>query len=124
MYDIIIIGAGPAGMTAALYARRAEKSVLLIEKNSFGGQITHSPRVENYPGFLAMSGNEFAEKLLDQVTTHGADIEFDEVTAVTPLDNGYTVRTLGGEFFGKSVILATGSKHRSLGIERHHPFLP
>jgi len=123
MYDIIIIGAGPAGMTAALYARRAEKSVLLIEKSSFGGQITHSPRVENYPGFLAMSGNEFAEKLLDQVTTHGADIEFNEVTAVTPFDGGYTVATLDGEFFGKSVILATGSKHRSLGIEREEEFV-
>ena len=116
MYDIIIIGAGPAGMTAALYARRAEKNVLLIEKSSFGGQITHSPRVENYPGFLEMSGNEFAEKLLDQVTTHGADIEFDEVTSVTPYDNYYAVATSTGEFFGKSVILATGSKHRTLGI--------
>ncbi len=123
MYDIIIIGAGPAGMTAALYARRAEKSVLLIEKSSFGGQITHSPRVENYPGFLAMSGNEFAEKLLDQVTTHGADIEFDEVNAVTPIDTGFTVTTAGGEFFGKSVILATGSKHRSLGIDREEDFV-
>ena len=123
MYDIIIIGAGPAGMTAALYARRAEKSVLLIEKSNFGGQITHSPRVENYPGFLAMSGNEFAEKLLDQVTTHGADIEFDEVTGVTPCGNYYTVATAGGEFFGKSVIIATGSKHRSLGIEREEDFV-
>ena len=123
MYDIIIIGAGPAGMTAALYARRAEKSVLLIEKSTFGGQITHSPRVENYPGFLAMSGNEFAEKLLDQVTTHGADIEFDEVTAVTPIDNYYSVATSGGEFFGKSVIIATGSKHRSLGIDREEDFV-
>ena len=123
MYDIIIIGAGPAGMTAALYARRAEKSVLLIEKASFGGQITHSPRVENIPGFLAMSGNEFAEKLLDQVTTHGADIEFDEVTGVSPIDGAYSVTTLGGEFFGKSVILATGSKHRSLGIEREEDFV-
>lgn len=123
MYDIIIIGAGPAGMTAALYARRAEKSVLLIEKSTFGGQITHSPRVENYPGFLAMSGNEFAEKLLDQVTTHGADIEFDEVTSVTPFENYYSVATGGGEFFAKSVIIATGSKHRSLGIEREDDFV-
>ena len=123
MYDIIIIGAGPAGMTAALYARRAEKRVLLIEKSSFGGQMTHSPRVENIPGFLAMSGNEFAEKLLDQVTTHGADIEFDEVTGVTPIDSGYSVATIGGEFFGKSGIIATGSKHRSLGIEREEDFV-
>ncbi len=123
MYDIIIIGAGPAGMTAALYARRAEKSVLLIEKSSFGGQITHSPRVENYPGFLAMSGNEFAEKLLDQVTTHGADIEFAEVTALNPIDGGFSVSTIESEFFAKSVILATGSKHRSLGIAREEDFV-
>ena len=78
MYDIIIIGAGPAGLCAALYARRAEKTVLLIEKSTFGGQITHSPRVENYPGFIEMSGNEFADKLLEQVMTHGAEIELDE----------------------------------------------
>ena len=74
MYDIVIVGAGPAGLCAALYARRAEKSVLLIEKSTFGGQITHSPRVENYPGFLAMSGNELAEKLFEQVLEHGAEI--------------------------------------------------
>lgn len=125
MYDIVIIGAGPAGMTAALYARRAEKSVLLIEKNSFGGQITHSPRVENYPGFMAMSGNEFAEKLLEQVTAHGTDIEFDEVTEVKPFDNGgFTVTgASGAEFFAKSVIIATGSKHRSLGIAREEEFV-
>ncbi len=123
MYDIIIVGAGPAGMTAALYARRAEKSVLLIEKSTFGGQITHSPRVENYPGFMAMSGNEFAEKLLDQVTLHGADIEFDEVSAVKPSGEGYIVSTLGSDFFTKSVILATGSKHRTLGIAREEDFV-
>ena len=124
MYDIVIIGAGPAGMTAALYARRAEKSVLLIEKSSFGGQITHSPRVENYPGFLEMSGNEFAEKLLEQVTTHGADIEFDEVVAVNPFSEGFTVATASGaEFFTKTVIIATGSKHRTLGIEREEEFV-
>ncbi len=124
MYDIIIIGAGPAGMTAALYARRAEKSVLLIEKNSFGGQITHSPRVENYPGFLAMSGNEFAEKLLEQVTEQGADIELDEVTAIKPFDGGYSVATSSGsEFLAKSIIIATGSKHRTLGIAREEEFV-
>ena len=64
MYDIIVIGGGPAGLTAALYARRANKSVLVIEKSSFGGQITFSPKVENIPGFLSVSGNEFAEKLV------------------------------------------------------------
>ena len=123
MYDITVIGAGPAGLTAALYARRAEKSVLLIEKATFGGQITHSPRVENYPGFLAMSGNEFAEKLLEQVTVQGADIEFDEVTAIKKNDDGFTVVTSENSFETKSVILATGSKHRSLGINREEDFV-
>ena len=78
MYDIIVVGAGPAGLTAALYALRASKSVLVIEKATFGGQITHSPKVENYPGIAQMSGNEYAEKLVDQVISHGADIELDE----------------------------------------------
>ena len=123
MYDITVIGAGPAGLTAALYARRAEKSVLLIEKATFGGQITHSPRVENYPGFLAMSGNEFAEKLLEQVTVQGADIEFDEVTAIKKTDVGFTVVTSENSFETKSVILATGSKHRTLGINREEDFV-
>ena len=123
MYDITVIGAGPAGLTAALYARRAEKSVLLIEKATFGGQITHSPRVENYPGFLAMSGNEFAEKLLEQVTVQGADIEFDEVTAIKKNDDGFTVVTSENSFETKSVILATGSKHRPLGINREEDFV-
>ena len=123
MYDIIIIGAGPAGLCAALYARRAEKSVLLIEKSTFGGQITHSPRVENYPGFIAMSGSELGEKLLDQVMTHGADIELDTVTAIEKSDTGFTVVTEGGSFEGKSVIIATGSRHRSLGVAREEEFV-
>ena len=67
MHDIIVVGGGAAGMTAALYAQRNGKSALVIEKNGFGGQITHSPKVENYPGTLQMSGNEFAEKMLDQI---------------------------------------------------------
>ena len=75
MYDIIIIGGGPAGMTAALYAQRNGKRALVIERNGFGGQITHSPKVENYPGTLQMSGNEFADKMLDQILAQGAEIE-------------------------------------------------
>ena len=117
MYDIIIVGAGPAGMTAALYARRAEKSVLLIEKSTFGGQITYSPRVENYPGFLQMSGSEFADKLLSQVMAQGADIELAAVTKITGEPFDYTVSTDSGEFKSKAVIIATGSKHRTLGLE-------
>ena len=117
MYDIIIIGAGPAGLTAALYARRAEKTVLLIEKSTFGGQITHSPRVENYPTQMALSGSELAEKLFEQVITHGAEIELDEVKSIEKCDTGYAVNTENSSFEAKSVIIATGSRHRPLGIE-------
>ena len=117
MYDIIVVGAGPAGMTAALYALRADKKVLLIEKENFGGQITYSPKVENYPGFLQISGNELAEQLLGQVTEHGADIELCEVTGI--INNGNTKRVVTdiGEFDAKAVIIATGAKHRHLGVE-------
>ena len=123
MYDIIIIGAGPAGLTAALYARRAEKNVLVLEKNTFGGQITHSPRVENYPGFLKMSGTEFADKLVEQVLTQGAEIELDNATSIEGQPGNYIVKGESGEYNGKSVIIATGSKHRQLGIERENDFV-
>ncbi len=117
MHDIIIVGAGPAGMTAALYALRADKSVLLIEKETFGGQITFSPKVENYPGFMQISGNELAEQLLSQISEHGADIELCEVSAIKDNGSTKTVVTDIGEFEGKAVILATGAKHRHLGVE-------
>ena len=116
MYDIVIVGSGPAGLTAALYARRAEKSVLVIEKSTFGGQITHSPRVENYPGFIAVSGNEFADKLLEQVISQGAEIELDAVKEVKGVPGNYTVVTENSEFLAKSVIIASGSKHRTLNL--------
>ena len=79
MYDIIVVGAGPAGLTAAIYARRADKSVLVLERGTFGGQITYSPRIENYPGFNEISGNELAEKLMEQAMNLGAEIEMTEV---------------------------------------------
>ena len=116
MVDIIIIGAGPAGLTAAIYARRAEKSVLVLEKETFGGQITHSPLVENYPGFLQMSGNEFAEKLIEQALNLGAEIELEEALAIETRDGHKVVRTDAGEHEAKAVILAAGAKHRQLGL--------
>ena len=88
MHDIIIIGAGPAGLTAALYARRMGRTVLVLEKSTFGGQITYSPKIENYPGTMQMSGNEFADRLVEQVLAQGADIEMETVTAVK--DHGGT----------------------------------
>ena len=116
MYDIIIVGAGPAGMTAALYARRADKTVLLIEKENFGGQITYSPHVENYPTLLSASGSELAQMMLDQVMEHGTDIELAEVTEIRDEATYKTVVTDGGEFQARAVILAAGSKHRHLGL--------
>ena len=118
MYDIIVVGGGPAGMTAALYARRNGKTVLVIEKTGFGGQITHSPRVENYPGTLSMSGNEFADKTLDQILSQGAEIEFEKVISVLPQDGHWIVSTEeGSSFESRTVILASGVKHRMLGLE-------
>ena len=117
MKDIIVIGAGPAGLTAAIYALRAGKSVLIFEKELFGGQITYSPSVENYPGFKQISGNEFAEHLIDQATALGAEIELAEVTGI--LDGPVkTVVTDSGNYECKSVIIASGSRHRHLGLER------
>ena len=116
MYDIIIIGGGPAGLTAAVYALRANKTVLVLEKGSFGGQITYSPKVENIPGFVSVTGNEFAEKLVEQALELGAEIEPTEVFSVK---NGEikTVVTEDGDYEAKAVIIATGAKHRLLGIE-------
>ncbi len=115
MYDIIVVGGGPAGLVAALYAKRANKSALVIEKGSFGGQITYSPKVENIPGFAEVTGNEFAEKLVEQVMGQEADVECAEVLSITD-GKIKTVHTDSGDFEGKAVIIATGAKHRLLGL--------
>ena len=116
MYDIIVVGAGPAGLTAALYARRANKSVLVLEQSTFGGQVTFSPQIENYPGFVTMSGNEFIDKLVDQVIEQGAEIDLKTVTGIRDNGDTKTVVTSKGEFETKAVILATGVKHRETGL--------
>lgn len=122
MTDIIVVGGGPAGLTAALYALRANKSVLVIEKATFGGQITFSPKVENIPGFLQLTGNEFAEKLVEQVLEQGAEVEIAEVLEVKD-GEVKTVVTDSGEFTAKAVIIATGAKHRMLGLDREEEFV-
>jgi len=117
VYDILIVGGGPAGMTAAIYALRANKSVCLLEKNSLGGQITHSPRVENYPGIKEMTGNEFAERLAEQIMTLNADIEMGTVVSVRTAGVNRVVFTQeGGAYKCRAVIIATGTKHRLLGL--------
>lgn len=116
MTDILVVGAGPAGLTAALYACRAGKSVLVLEKETFGGQITHSPKVENYPGIAQMSGTQFADWLLEQTLAQGAEVEMETVTAVRREGENFAVETEGETYTAKAVILATGSHHRQLGL--------
>lgn len=117
MYDIIVIGGGPAGLTAAIYGRRQNKTVLVLEKNSFGGQTVYSPKIENYPGFTEMSGIEFSDKLVDQVLYQGAELEPAEALSVTVNDGVKTVHTDSGDYECKALILACGAKHRLLGLD-------
>ena len=117
MYDILVIGGGPAGLTAAIYALRAGKSVLIIEKGGFGGQIAFSPKVENIPGFKQISGSAFAEQLVDQALSLGADAELETVISLDKKDDVFVATTEEGNAFeGRSVILAVGVKHRTLGL--------
>lgn len=124
MNDIIIIGGGPAGLTAATYARRAGKSVLVIEKNAFGGQITWSPKVENFPGFVSVSGVELGDKLLEQAMEQGAEVELEEVETLTVNGGVKRVRCVSGaEFEARAVIIATGARPRMLGLPREQELI-
>ncbi len=123
MYDVIIIGGGPAGLTAAVYCLRAGKTALVIEKNAFGGQIVWSPRVENFPTIPVISGTELGDRLLSQAMDQGAEVELDEVTSIT--DGVFkTVETASGEKFeGKAVIIATGAKPKELGLRGEEDYI-
>ncbi len=117
MYDIVVVGGGPAGLTAALYGLRNGKQVMVIEKSVFGGQITNSPKVENIPGFESISGDEFADKYLDQVKAQGGEVRLDTVAGVKKTEEGFLVSLeMGGPVYGRTVVLATGTKHRTLGL--------
>ncbi len=121
-YDILIVGAGPAGLTAAIYARRAGKTVLVLERDTFGGQITFSPKLENYPGFAEISGNELAQRMLEQAMALGAEIDMDQVLAV----RDGAVKTVVGEarsYEAKTVIIAAGARHRRLHLPREEEFI-
>ena len=122
MYDIIIVGAGPAGLTAAIYGRRADKKVLVLEANSYGGQIITTPDIENYPGERHISGYDFATNLYNQAKDLGADIVFEKVIDI---NDGIEkeVITSNNTYKTKTVILATGSFNRKLGLDKEEEFI-
>ena len=115
MYDVIVIGAGAAGMTSALYALRNSKTVLVLESETLGGQIANSPRLENYPSIRMISGEEFADNLYNQIIDLGADLEIEKVIGIEKLGEGnFKVKTEYNEYSAKSVIIAAGVKHKHL----------
>lgn len=116
MYDIIIVGAGPAGMTAALYSKQAGKSILVLEKEAYGGQILKAHKVKNYPGFNEISGFEFATNLYTQLTNLNIEVKFEEVLKINLKDNIKEVITKKGNYLCKSVIIAAGAKSRKLNL--------
>ena len=122
MYDIIIIGAGPAGLTAAIYARRSGKTVLVLEKDTFGGQITFSPKLENYPGFETISGNDLAQRMLEQAMALGADVEMDTVTGIENESPKVVIGELA-RYEGRAVIIAAGARHRRLNLPREEEMI-
>jgi thioredoxin reductase (NADPH) len=115
MYDLIVIGAGAAGMTSALYALRNSKTVLVLESESLGGQIANSPRLENYPSIKEISGEQFADNLFEQITSHGAELEIEKVVGIEKIGEGnFKVKTEYNEYSAKSVVIASGVKHKHL----------
>ena len=122
-YDVIIIGGGAAGMTAALYSLRSGKSVLLLEKETIGGQISKSPRVENFPTIKEISGEELSSKLFDQIMDLGCEFELDTVLKVEKNENEFIVTGEYSTYNSKSVILATGLEHRKINIENEDELL-
>ena len=117
MYDIIIIGGGPAGLTAAIYARRASKNVLVLEAMACGGQIVQAEKIENYPVCPNISGIDFATKLYNQTKELGAEIKFERAININDLGEYKEVVTQKNTYQGKTVILATGSENRKLGLD-------
>ena len=118
MYDIIIIGAGPAGLAAAVYGQRAEKRTLLIDEKGYGGQIINTPEVENYPAIQKISCFDFANSLYQQAANLGAELTFEKAIAIETKADTKIVRTESGFYEGRAVIIATGAKNRPLGLER------
>ncbi len=123
MIDILVVGAGPAGLTAAIYARRAAKQVLVLEASTYGGQIINTPDIENYPVAAHISGFDFATKLYEQAVALGAEIRFEKATELFEEGDHKVVVTPKNRYEARAVILATGSENRKLGLERENTLL-
>lgn len=123
IYDVIVIGGGPSGMTAALYLLRNEKKVLLIEKENFGGQIANSPKVENFPSIKEISGLDFSNNLFDQINDLGVDFELEDVLKIEKNDDIFTVTTNYNTYQSKKIILANGVKHRVTNLINEEKFI-
>lgn len=122
MYDIVIVGAGPAGLTAAIYALREEKKVVILEKETIGGKITSSSKVENYPGFKSISGMDLANNLYEQVIDLGGEINIEEVLSI---ENGKVKKVITDEntYETKSIIIASGSKYKTLNLDKEEELI-
>ena len=124
MFDVIIIGGGPAGMGAALNLLRSGRTVLILEKEAFGGQMATSPRIENIPGIKSISGMEFSDQLFEQITELGAEFELGEVAKIRKDENdNYQVTTSFDTYEAKAVVIATGCSHRSMGLPKEEKFV-
>lgn len=116
MVDIIVVGGGPSGMTAALYALRSNKSVLILEKENFGGQIANSPRVENYPSIKEISGLDLSDKMFAQIMDLGAQFELEDVLKIEKKEDRFLVTTNYRSYESRAVIIANGVKHRLMNL--------
>lgn len=123
MIDIIVIGGGAAGMTAALYAKRSGKSVIIFEKESFGGQIANSPKVENFPSIKEISGLELSNNMFEQILDLGVNFECENVLKIEKKDDYFIVKTDYNTYETQAVIIATGVKHKHIGIAKEEELI-
>ncbi len=116
-YDIVILGGGPAGLSAGIYSSRARLKTLILERQTPGGQVLITDKVENYPGYISIAGYELVDKMVQQIRNFQCEIKMGEVKEIIPLEKGFKVKTDGEEFLTKSVIVATGRQPRRLNID-------